>query len=590
MNVEFLGVDYFELAISRTDYLVASFNKNDKEPSWDGHIAVYGKPGGKHNKVDLIRNVPVQIKGHKSNDLTKDTIKYSVERSDLKNYLAAGGTAYIVVYVNEDGSKYSIYINRLLPFELKQMLKDKITGNLTIQLKRLSEDKTEISNIMIGFARDMMQQSAAINADPITLDDFVKQYPENQITISYTQVPDKNVLSNGPFSYLFDHDAYIYGCIGHSINLPLQHIEKIDVAGTITYKPVCVGDKCYYSQYQEVYTKLNKEFIIGKSINFKIAFLSGKPHFSYTLSGNLDDRIYDSNFIIDAFDNHAFSIGGVSIGLSENKDTINNIEKLKELSRYYQDIKKVLTLLNVKADLDLTSMKDADHVNMERLIDAFLNKKPIPVENSDSMIGTYTIGNLSLLIWAVKEEQSGLCYLFNFSDNPYKLSCIGNDGKEFDSDVSVTLDANSLLKYDNIDYKKIIERLKAVSMSDAFANQLNMFLLHILSSYDKRKDNTILSFAKNILEILRNSEFKDTPYFVLNELQIIYRKRSLKSREIKKLKEMLVTYKESYDIATGAYILIKNKAMAYEMLGKMDEEESRTFKEFPIYNLLDSSQ
>lgn len=122
-------------------------------------------------------------------------------------------------------------------------------------------------------------------------------------------------------------------------------------------------------------------------------------------------------------------------------------------------------------------------------------------------------------------------------------------------------------------------------MSDAFANQLNMFLLHILSAYDKRKDNTILSFAKNILEILRNSEFKDTPYFVLNELQIIYRKRSLKSREIKKLKEMLVTYKESYDIATGAYILIKNKAMAYEMLGKMDEEESRTFKEFPIYIL-----
>lgn len=122
MNVEMMGVEFVRLAISKTDYLVQNINDNDREPSWDGNVEVYRKAGDVHSKEDLTLKVPVQVKGHKENNLKKKSITYSVDLSDLRNYLNVGGTTFLVVYVNEDGEKSQIYYNNLLPFELKRMI------------------------------------------------------------------------------------------------------------------------------------------------------------------------------------------------------------------------------------------------------------------------------------------------------------------------------------------------------------------------------------------------------------------------------------------------------------------------------------
>ena len=87
MNCEMQGVNYVKLAISKTDYLVPHINENDREPSWDGDVEVYRKAGDVHSKVDLILKVPVQIKGHKEDNLCKEKISYPVEYDDLQNYL-----------------------------------------------------------------------------------------------------------------------------------------------------------------------------------------------------------------------------------------------------------------------------------------------------------------------------------------------------------------------------------------------------------------------------------------------------------------------------------------------------------------------
>ncbi|MEE0808200.1 MAG: DUF4365 domain-containing protein, partial [Acutalibacteraceae bacterium] len=99
MNVEMMGVGFAKLAIAKTDYLVPHINDNDKEPSWDGDVEVYRKAGDTHAKSDLMLKVPVQIKGHKENNLRKQSIKYQIALSDLRNYLNAGGTTFMVVYV-----------------------------------------------------------------------------------------------------------------------------------------------------------------------------------------------------------------------------------------------------------------------------------------------------------------------------------------------------------------------------------------------------------------------------------------------------------------------------------------------------------
>ncbi len=64
MNSEMLGISFLQIALGKTDHLVAHINTNDKEPSWDGDVEVYSKAGHVHAKSDLLLKVPVQVKGH----------------------------------------------------------------------------------------------------------------------------------------------------------------------------------------------------------------------------------------------------------------------------------------------------------------------------------------------------------------------------------------------------------------------------------------------------------------------------------------------------------------------------------------------
>ena len=123
MNNEMLAVSFLKIAIAKTDYLVPHINDGDREPSWDGDIEVYRKSGKVHSKDDLVLKVPIQVKGHAVQEVSKKkTISYPVETSDLRNYLTEGGTVFFVVHIDEFGDKYQIYYSCLLPFELKKIL------------------------------------------------------------------------------------------------------------------------------------------------------------------------------------------------------------------------------------------------------------------------------------------------------------------------------------------------------------------------------------------------------------------------------------------------------------------------------------
>lgn len=175
MNIELMGVTFLKLAIGRNDYLVPHINDGDREPSWDGDIEVYRKPGNVHSKGDLVLKVPIQVKGHAVPQLPrKNTISYSIETSDLRNYLNAGGTMFFVVYVDETGNNHQIYYASLLPFELKQTL-DKYgeQKKRNMPLSAFPQDKKSIANVLLNCARDMKKQRPAITADIVTYDSLI---------------------------------------------------------------------------------------------------------------------------------------------------------------------------------------------------------------------------------------------------------------------------------------------------------------------------------------------------------------------------------------------------------------------------------
>lgn len=187
MNIEMMGVDFVRLAIAKTDYLVPHINDNDREPSWDGDVEVYRKAGNTHAKADLILKVPVQVKGRIESNLKKQSITYPVELSDLRNYLNAGGTTFLVVYVDEEGEKHQIYYNTLLPFELKRLVsKHGEQKTKSIELKALPKKKNEISDVFLAAATHMIRQRPAISCDPISMEDLVKMGRVPELSFGYT--------------------------------------------------------------------------------------------------------------------------------------------------------------------------------------------------------------------------------------------------------------------------------------------------------------------------------------------------------------------------------------------------------------------
>ena len=116
-----MGISSVERAIAKTDYALSFLSSKDKEPTWDGHIYLYSKSGNNHKKKDLISRIPVQVKGRwiKSNCKKKSTtFKYSVDKSDLQNFLNEGGTLFFVVCFDRDGNNEQIYYKEFLPYDL----------------------------------------------------------------------------------------------------------------------------------------------------------------------------------------------------------------------------------------------------------------------------------------------------------------------------------------------------------------------------------------------------------------------------------------------------------------------------------------
>lgn len=211
MNSEMLGLSYLQIALGKTDHLVAHINSNDKEPSWDGDVEVYRKAGHVHAKADLILKVPVQVKGHCKPNLKKKSIKYSIQYADLKNYLAIGGTIFFVIYINDSGDKAAIYYVDLLPYDLKKHLKA-YDGDpykyKSIELKAFPKKKNDIADVFLNFTHHMNMQRASINSTPVTLESLCTsdpaQFSNIELTMGYSTTSRNYQF---PFDYFFDHET-----------------------------------------------------------------------------------------------------------------------------------------------------------------------------------------------------------------------------------------------------------------------------------------------------------------------------------------------------------------------------------------------
>lgn len=590
MDIEKIATNCVENVISKSDYLVSHINSGDKEPSWDGDVEVYTAPGDTHKKETLYLKVPVQVKGFKSCNIKKPEITYPIEISDLRNYLQVGGTMYFVVYADPSSDNRRIYYARLLPFELKQILEQ--YGNQRsrrIKLRPFPTDKDEIADVFLSFARDMKKQRAAIAAQPVSWESLAKEGQLKELTFGYKGIPRKNKLA---FDFMFDHGAYLYAKLPFGIELPIQHIEHVDLVKTTNNAIVRVGGEVFYNRYDVVYQKDVIELHFGKSTCCTIIRNDpNKQRFTFKLSGTLKERIRDEHFIIEAIKTGHFEVNGSPCSLaeitSEERATLD-IPRREEHLAWLRSVKETLDRLHVKDDLDISCLTEIDEFNLSLLKTAVIDGKPIRIKDTGSLFGVFKVGNLRILVMAQKSKDNPKLFDFcSYNDAKLEVKAPTDEGQDVPSSYHVLLKKDAMLECCNIDYHMILEDLKRVPFSERYSEQVVLLLLEMLDAYDHSnpQDETLIAAATDLATYLRDND-PYTPRCILdlNYYQTLRRQRPLTEEERCELIKLVESPTEQEDVYVGAYLLLGNQAAAEMHFSKLEPTHREIIQKYPIYH------
>lgn len=590
-DTETLGTSAVERLISRTDYLVPYISKKDKEPSWDGFIYAYHHASNNHPKDDLVGRAPVQVKGTENPVSTS----YTVDISDLRNYLEDGGTIFFVVYITDNDE--AVYYECLLPFELKQILKKHGEQNTySIHLQKFPADKKEISDLVLNFIQNRDKQRAAIHAEEVSFDSLAKTGELDTISFGFTTVNQEKYHSlRMPMDYFFDHDLYLYAKFPHGLILPVEHIDRVTVAVKELNKTVSVDGKQYYSSYKIMFKRNTEEILFGKSLRLVNDSHQHTSKLTFTPKGNLTQRITDEEFIISALEACGAEFDGKFLPIFNCKPeeiAQFNLQMRKEHLSFLKDCKSVFDQMHVKRELDCGNMQKEDDYNLRRLVSAIHEKNLVRLKDIGQIAGKYNVGNIALLVFALKDTDSGLFRMYDFFDAPLEFRGVDQNQKEFPSIPCIRLKADELLNFDNIDSSVILEKIKEVPYSEPFENELTLFMLEVLKAYDSLKlpSHSFLRLASEINEyIAEQSKCDDRSVIELNRLQIKKRSVELTSSDLNELQDIInrALSKKQDNILTGAYILTGQLAEARRHLELLPDDEKTQFINYPICKFTD---
>lgn len=314
--------------------------------------------------------------------------------------------------------------------------------------------------------------------------------------------------------------------------------------------------------------------------------------FNFTLSGTLSERIKDAEFMVAALSAHHYEINGGKIAFSE-ADCANLPTLQKKLS-FLLDVKKTLEAVHATADLDCSSLSVTDNTNLSILRAALIDKEPIKMCSSHSLLRSCHIANLELLLWVVPtEENSEYHNIYDFNYVPLIYREFDKNDKEYPSTHFVMLNKDAMLKYCNIDYNALLDAVQHVPFSEDYSHSLNTLLLEMLKAYDESKNSRIelLSTATALALWIKDSDpYTEHPIAILNYLQSVKRSRTLTSTEQAEILSLIEATQDNESIYVGAYLLLDNPVAAKIHFDKLPEESQKFFESCPIYHFMPNGQ
>lgn len=593
-NIELLGAMAVKKSIIKTKRLAPYIPENDKEPLWDGSVFLYRDH--ERNNDNFIYKVPTQVKGKISKDLSKKEISYPIEIKHLYAYQKDGGVIYFVVYLDENCDKEKIYYASLTPVNISFYLDEVKNINQkekTIKLKEFPVDNSQKENIFFNFHANRIRQTSFVDQGFLSLENMQK---ETSIEYSlYAQSYHFGSPSN-MYSLLFDDDIHIYATIkGNETLIPTNILStQLEIIESIE-ETISIEKSIYYNKYERKISTKNVVIRIGDSITLTIPRAvdnSSSIETNITLTSSLKQIAIDLDFIINTFETNKFNIGKLELQFTPTRKEIDrfNLDLQKEKLIFYQKVIKLLDILNIHDDLDLSSLTKKHIRDLETLIKVFLDKekvKNIEVSHSVSMIDL-KIGNLVLkLIIKEDDKEKALYTIEDFFNANIHMSIVNEEGERYIVPPYSALKNNDYALVSNIDYENVLTSYqKLVELNDRIYEIANMDMLGMISGYDEKYNARLFDAIKSLSDWFCNTPNTNLTKEItlLNHLQIIKRERELSEKEKSELYSLIEDNSLSKDIKVASYLLLENQDRAEYWFNKLDKSVQDNFKTYPIYH------
>lgn len=582
--IETISVSAVRNSVVTSPFLDQFIPDNDKEPSWDGNVYIYEDTSKKKNK--LKGRLPVQVKGKVCADFSADEISYSMDVSDLKNYLYDGGAVLFVVYMNDSGTATQIYYSELTPLKLRFELNDaKDQKSKTVKLKKFPEDGNKKATIFLNCLQNCQKQASFTDAKLYSLEELEKTGLLESLTIPLAGagVFDPKIL-------LMTSEAYLYANIkGSSIPQPIELLPKEIFTSEEVSNDVVIDGYVHYNKYRVIRSAESTIVQFGES--FKITFRESVPgcKMNYKNSPKLRILASDLHFLLDYIEKGYFQVGSAKFPFDKDGANFNDfdIDEERERLLFAQRSVKVLDMLGCKEDLDVSKLTNEDIRNLERLAIALIDKEPVSGLKPDlSPVLFMTIGDLKFALLFRKGESEGEYSIFDFFKSELSIAYKGDNDEMIPTSQYAILHANDLLKMQNIQPELFLPSFQKVETEDRYT-RANWFLLELLEAYDnsgdKRQD--LLKAANELSKWLYEAPDQYLDYHIkcLNRYQVLKRERGLNIDEVAELWNIAEDTSATDECKLGAYLLLEQQVPAKRYFERLTEEAKNAFRTYPIF-------
>ena len=595
--IEEKALNHFKSFIEDSKVISQFIADNDKEPCWDGHLYLYAD--GIKDKEHLQGRVPVQIKGTEVDSFVTKKWKYKLEKADLKAYLEEP-TFFIVCQVKRDSKDRILFFRELLPDLVNKLLRDMGKNETRKTLFHpLTDDLKEFEDQLMVFLSNSKKMISFAHSNLLSMEDALKKGIKEFSFIVPTKYADRLQL----MKYLSTHSSYIYAKISKEldVDMPLSNGPGRFIFQRDDDGEVRVGDRVYFKGYHNEIKEGRIIIKIGNVMTINMPMDNTDMEQTtvklITKAKYLKESINEAEFGVALNDTGVLSVG--KLDLKMNVHEKEYVEELRQKLMRWKELDNVLDKLHVTKPFDLTAITDGQGKLIDLLIETVGKGNMVNLPGQETTLLFGEIGNIKLLLWCAVGKD-GMCAIGDFFDRSIRIAYKISEDETINVSPYSYLQLDKLWeKVDNIDFDSIIASAEEAARQHEYCYMMSNYdvlamitAADALEKTDVERSKKLLEEALKLDEWLIEKEIKDKmkPLHIINKMQILKRQRELTADERQTLEDMLNEEFAEDMVKAGVYLLLDRQGDFQKLFEKMQEDEKKSVKEFPIWRFVRESE